>query len=977
MSKPCDQLNRFLDGELSEAEAKAFRTHLPSCPDCSKRLSSAMQLIALEAETARAAQGPETPRAVSSVRAFRPRWMRRTLSGVSLAIAGALAILFTPMPESTWFPYAPERRQEAWLTSSGPRHWPQKGTPQASHAGSEPLNPGALLLLTLRGDNLGIAEAYLAREDSDAAEAYLARASPSAGVEVARALVARSREQHGIALQWLDSVLAKEPQHPQARWARALVLGDLGLSLAAADEFQTIADLKQPGWSAEAQARVERLRADGQADAMLWLPAWERAQKLVATGAPAPTSEDVHQFPGMWRAVLYDAIRAADSPETVAALEPAAAELDRLGAGPDGGQVLTEYVRWVERRDFRRRSPLAQRYRDVFAQKLPPAGVKALLGDAERAGEPDLVLGVLHRGKLIKDDPKRFTDLVDASRDPSLTLMKVYELAGLDLEEGKVGIERELLKAAGECGRSRLPFRCAQLQLRLVELYSQLHLPEEALKHARSGWELSRQIHEWGLELQFLQHLGQITRLRRQLPLMRAYLVEAKAQISGKQSIPCNQKNQVHELLASEALLRLRADEATQELSLDPECNQPSVFRGMLLVESARQRHDSSTLPKARKELEQLVESGLPNEGERLLAREYVAEAELQVGAPSTVADLQDIIRAASALSGNPFASKARAAAFTSLVREAGRRGAHGEVLRLVAGERGLPEPTRCTLAVDADDEMVVFAGKDTAGQLFGRMREDLPEPLGSVRGLIPGELSDRFRQCPAVEVLARPSAFGRAGLLPPELPWSYRLRSAPATRSGGHRRLVITGAQPPPYLELPQLNDWQAELSAGADILLRGADATPNRVLEAMQGADEIVINAHGLAENDVSDASIIALSPDPASEGRYWLRADDVRARVLSSAPIVVLGACFAAKTAPYPHVPLSLPAAFIEVGSSAVLASASEVPDVDQSLFFDAVLRRIRAGQLPAVAVRDERMAWASRPRGAWTNDVLVFE
>lgn len=58
MRSRCDRLDPFLDGALSRACAKAFRLHLPACPGCRQRLSSALQLagLAVEARSACALQ---------------------------------------------------------------------------------------------------------------------------------------------------------------------------------------------------------------------------------------------------------------------------------------------------------------------------------------------------------------------------------------------------------------------------------------------------------------------------------------------------------------------------------------------------------------------------------------------------------------------------------------------------------------------------------------------------------------------------------------------------------------------------------------------------------------------------------------------------------------------------------------------------------------------------------------------------------
>ena len=100
MTRPCDQLGPFLDQELSAAEAAAFRMHLAGCPDCPARLDAALQLAGLASE---AASGPATAasaKAADPPARFRPRWARRAMTAASVAIAGALAVVFAPVPES-------------------------------------------------------------------------------------------------------------------------------------------------------------------------------------------------------------------------------------------------------------------------------------------------------------------------------------------------------------------------------------------------------------------------------------------------------------------------------------------------------------------------------------------------------------------------------------------------------------------------------------------------------------------------------------------------------------------------------------------------------------------------------------------------------------------------------------------------------------------------------------------------------------
>jgi CHAT domain-containing protein len=141
------------------------------------------------------------------------------------------------------------------------------------------------------------------------------------------------------------------------------------------------------------------------------------------------------------------------------------------------------------------------------------------------------------------------------------------------------------------------------------------------------------------------------------------------------------------------------------------------------------------------------------------------------------------------------------------------------------------------------------------------------------------------------------------------------------------------------------------------------------------MARATEIETHVHGLINLAVSDASFLVLAPEPG--GRYALTADEVGARRLQGAPLVILAACRAAHTAPTLHEPFSLPVSFIQAGARTVLAATVDVPDTEAGTFFDAVRERIRSGQPAARALRDVRMQWLQRNPSSWVRSVLVFD
>jgi hypothetical protein len=275
------------------------------------------------------------------------------------------------------------------------------------------------------------------------------------------------------------------------------------------------------------------------------------------------------------------------------------------------------------------------------------------------------------------------------------------------------------------------------------------------------------------------------------------------------------------------------------------------------------------------------------------------------------------------------------------------------------------------------DSERTLLIVRGASGEQLGyhdeTRRQPLPEQL---TGLVPEQLLALLRACPQVQVLARPPLHGRAGLLPPELAWSYLTRTTPleAPRAGPALHLVISEVETPPELRLARLG-WEPAFGPNEQrATLRGAEATPSRVLAAMREATEIVLATHGLINED-SNTSYLVLAPE--KEG-WALEVPRVRAASLPRAPFVILAACHAAHTRYALHEPFNLPAAFIQAGARGVLAATTQIPNREAATFFNAVRERMRDGQPAALAVRDERMQWLSQHREAqWLHSVLLFE
>jgi hypothetical protein len=297
---------------------------------------------------------------------------------------------------------------------------------------------------------------------------------------------------------------------------------------------------------------------------------------------------------------------------------------------------------------------------------------------------------------------------------------------------------------------------------------------------------------------------------------------------------------------------------------------------------------------------------------------------------------------------------------------------------------------------VAAEDGASVVVVHDASGVSQGAYDATHTSPMIDAPHLVPAQLQAALRACPQVEVLARPPVQGMPLVLPDELAWSYRIdgdraQVAPQVAVPARKtRLVIANAEPPASLGMARLLPWRS--SEQPDVLLEGASATPSRALAELAEATFVEIHSHGVVntvtENLVAaraprgveatgaDASFLMLSPE--SDGRYALTAAAIRQQPLHGRPIVILAACHAAATATYRHAAWSLPAAFIEAGARAVIASTDVIDDESAGALFDDMRARIEQGASPAVALRDARTRWLSgHPGATWVRSLMLFE
>lgn len=979
MNGPCARLESFVDGELEPVAAENFRHHLAQCAHCEERLT---ELLAMELVTDDAQRAAAAPPAPAPVRRL-PVWRRKTwLVAVPVAMAAGLAALMLvsrPEPETAalFLAQAPTRTLEARVTHPGADGHRPYEVMRSGGAGPAPLSLRELAQLAQleQQDDRGIAMAFLLRGDLGQATAFLDKLPPSADLDTDRAVLALQRRAPEEALVLLERALKARPQHPQALWNQGLALRELHLPLRAAQAFEQVAALKEPGWSQEAAEKAASLRAPEQEERRGWEGTRKDCKRMVDGGEPL-SFQQARQWPGMARVCLYNAVRAAASPERVEALRPLAVELDDL----ERGTHLQDYLRRAARLDFSVRAPLARDYIRLTRGELPGAQLAPFLARLRQARQDDMLLGAL----AYTDDREHLEEylrLASETRDPWFSLLAEERQAkALALKEELLGAQERLQAAVRGCDKAPpgQRYRCLMLERELGALSMRLHRPLEARAHLGLALRYALEGREWSMRRRLLQELGQVARSRNDLALARAYMEEALLQ----KPESCADSEVA---LANLALAHHRAldfEGARVYLDRAMGCGQQSsMTRLALLADLARTPHhkpgDEAQLLQG---LDSMRRSGKMDPGDEVLLRHIEGRFFLELDRHRGQALLrQSIDESTKLLAADVGARKGRAYSYTSLILDAARHGELERGLALFAEERSLPVPERCVLGVTVDDERTFVVARDAQGRLVGHYDTARKVPLEGIEGLVPAGMVDALRGCASVDVLARPPVQGRAGMLPADMAWSYRVGAPGLSQAStpSPRRLVVADVLAPPSLGLPALRAWSSTAPAdGVLTVLRGASATPPRVLDAMRDATEVQVHAHGIIDPSVADASVLVLSPS-SDGGRFALTAGDLQGQRLQGRPVVLLAACYAAHTTAYFHENFGLPLAFVQAGARAVLAATQEIPDAEAADFFEPVLSRIRAGEPAARVLRDERQAWLRRHDSTWVQQVLLFE
>ena len=800
----------------------------------------------------------------------------------------------------------------------------------------------------------------------DAARTALTRAPPSPSLQNDRAALALASGDLEGALEVLADLPG--PGSGAARWNRALALRELGLWRSAAAAFDEVAALGEPGWADEARADAATLRRrvaerDGQ-----WRAVTAAGKSMVATGALPPASMRA-SHPSYLRHYFYHALRAAPSLARVRALAPLAAELDAR----DGGHVLDALLARTAARDVSRRAPLAATYARLVANPaaLDRVAADAYLTSLRRAGEDDLLLGALLLLNRQQAQSQEFARLAAATGDPWYRYFAAdVEATRLMEHDRLVDAESLLVPALADCRLHRLDYRCVYLESALTEDYNFLLRSDDAQRLGRQALVDAR-AHALSREFELLRALSETARHRFRFALMDAYLGES---VLSRPDL-CDAARWAWERSANARLMKLDLAGARAALDRAPRCEQPiTLLRAYALTALSRQGlggAEAATLPADLA----VARAQLPL-GRR--AQADVLQARLVIGRdrPAGERMLTQALAEAAQAPDDVDAKRARAYAYLTRAVEAALAGDDAAALTALAADAGTTPPQRCALGIAIDEERIVTVLRGADGRMGSQIDRHRTSLALDPERLAPPPLRARLAGCQEIQVFAPPPVHGLPRLLPPELAWSYRVHP-PSTKRWERlpaRRLVVANPTPPPSLSLPRLADWRLPDSEGATVL-EGAAATPARVLAELPQATEVEVHAHGLVDLGLSDASVLALSPD--GNGRFALSARDLLALELRGHPVVILGACRAAQDAGYLHEPWGLPLAFVTAGARAVFASPAPIGDAEAGPFFAAVLARLHAGASPAVALRDERLLALSRDSHSWVGQLLVFE
>jgi cellulose synthase operon protein C len=1010
LDRSCQQVHAFADGELSSPASERFQEHLLDCARCLRELEDIFALRGMAETAAGKSVAPVTAQfRVSRWPLSARRWV---MGGMATALAGAVGVALLLLPGlghrdgdrgsdgrgtataalEAWTT-GPTRRLEARLAD--PRadtHRPYDGHRGAGQGGGAAFSTSyaGLAALQAEGDTRGLVSRLLLDGRPDEARKVLEASGKDSALDHERAVLALLDGRPEEALTFCDRVLRVSPRSAQAQWNRALALREMGLGYAAAQAFEAVAGLGEPGWSAEARTWARKQREVTDARKQRWEDA-ERRGLALAREYRLPDAAMYREFPDLVRSYLYAAARSAETAAQLRSLRTVAEQLDAHYGSP----VLTRYLDRLLRLDLRRRAPLARKYAQLQTSdfKEPrPGFLEDYRAELRRAGPlaADLMLGLrleTARGGAPLDDAgeRELQALVRRQADPWFDIVLLEIVAGARSPRmGEKEREDRLLAGIDLAARNKLELRRLKLQVARGYLLLNQHRLREAEPLVRETRSAVQALGFWKMEVAPLLQMAHLAFFKQTRSSLVAYRDEV-ALVGAS----CAARSIVQARLAERAFYD--GDPAGARRAIDEgigcDANPGLEIAGLAVLSELGRADPRGPAGQRFRQSLQDARPGL-NHADGLMALALEGRFTIDGDRPEGRRLLEEAIAQADQLDpGDLRAIKPRLMAYRRLVSDAVAAGEPDRALALIAAEGRIDLPSGCVLGMSEDLQrgVVVARGQDGVMVSQASVPATSDAPVG---GLLSGQQRAALVGCPEVAVLALPPFHGRARLLPPEMVWYHHSGGSDAA-SGWRptRRLVVSDAPAP--LGLPPLPPWQDRESVRQSgqqgprrsglqptLHLRGPSANPARVREAMARVDLVEFHVHGLV--DVSDASYLALSPD---EDRHsTLTAGEVRRLRLPLRPLVVLAACnSAASSRQFPSYSgrWSLPSAFLDAGARAVVAANVAIPDRAASAFFDEVVGTIETGVPAARALRDTRMAWLRRGGADWVEDVVLFQ
>ncbi len=948
-----ERASEHLSGTLQGAELEQWLAHLPSCAVCERALHLEVQLR--DREDVLRQEAP----AVDDLAKRRGR--RQTGMLLALATAAAATTLWL-LPRnhgsskaSSKLALAPHRSLEARLAWPGAASYrPYETMRAATRVIGEHIDPEAVAELSRRKDCAGLAAAYLLAGELNRAETQYRECPSSPDLDADRAALAVARGKADEALEFADRALAEQPDHPGALWNRALALRDLGLGLAAAATFESLA-ARGDDWQEEARTKAHALRSPLEAARVSWREALTLGKQMIPDGPVLP-ERLVQAVPARARMRFHDAVRTATTKERLEELRVLANQLERTT-----GDALGRYVDDALARLPRDRSELVPFYAQLVQGTLTPkargwaAQWQRWQARAQALGADDLLLGAHY---LVDGASGHTERLAKASGDPwFLGLMeadKVVHAATVSSDRAKTAEHLRALEAL--CANSAPDYVCLLSAVQQAKFAS---TPAQMVTAGEKMIQLATRSGEFQWRLLGAFYAAEGERLRQHPSAARGYYEELILS-----SEDCQQRQRAADAIALMEFSRHRYAVAAMVLAAQPPCDTSPGFASLTL---------QGDMLEAGLQIDQQVwRSGLRaaaarsrTTGERMFLEYLGLRADLAIE-PQARGQLRELIARASAIDPklDEMAKRAKVGAEIALFLDAVRQGSMSDALEIAATAHAQVVPHRCTLALAQSGPHVgaVMVGADA--KLDGMVAQENEWAL-------PVRWQQALTACDAIEVLAFPPV-PRKAPLPPTLPWAYRTGAATLTPAEGPARaVVIANSKPPASLGLAPL----APLTPPAEgvTLLDGPSATRKRVEAEAKDATLLEFHVH-TAKVDSSDAPALALSE--AAEG-WDLSAEHLESWRLARRPVVLLADCGGAVAAAYDHAGWGLPSAFRKAGARAVVAALTDVPDSEAGRVFSEIGRRLATEPNVAKVVAAVRSEKIVTDPTSWVQHIVVFE